>query len=84
MLSANTVGDLFRHRVPYPTPSPLASPLVLKWGHMQSPGGLFRAWVNVIAVLTADGFLHVFDGKDDISTAPPAPPYVLGHCAVHV
>ncbi len=76
VLTATTVGDLFRHSVSYPTPSPLASPLVLKWGHMQTPGGLFRAWAHVIVVLTADGFLHVFDGKDDIASAPPAPLYV--------
>ncbi len=73
-----TVLDLFRHSQPYPLPSPLASPLVVQWGAMSTPGGLFRAWAPVFVVLTVTGCLHVFDKQSDVGAAPPPlPGYVV-------
>jgi hypothetical protein len=50
--------------------SPLASPLVVRVGQLQRQVGLLKSWKQGIAVLTRDGFLHIFDTEDDLATHP--------------
>lgn len=59
----------FVGQAPADIPSPLLSPLVVRWGRaeMQS-GGLFRRWKLVTLVLTVRGNLFVFDDEDDLAT----------------
>ena len=68
-----SVEDLFGTFNSYPTPSARNSPLVLKSGSLQRQGGLFRSWTREIAVLTVDGYLHVFGEEDDLGSAEERP-----------
>jgi hypothetical protein len=52
--------------VPADVPSPLGSPMVVRWGPVElRSGGIFRRWTPAIAVVTALGWLHLVAGKSD-------------------
>jgi hypothetical protein len=56
--------------VPFDVPSPLGSPLVVRWGALEvRGGGIFRSWSGARAVLTNAGVLHVFGAADDVATS---------------
>jgi len=54
---------------PADVPSPLVSPLVLRWGRgWRRTGGLFRGWSPCTIVLTMAGMLHIFEDGADMGT----------------
>ena len=78
--SSTSASNSSTHSSP---PSPLQSKLVLKSGTLLIKSGLLRSWKPHHSVLTADGYLHIFDpsslleqGSSDKKSPPTYEPYL--------